>query len=236
MASTRALAALRAPRIALMSGSIRDGSFNTQLIHVAKDVAQGLGAETTLIDLAHYPLPVYHQDDESSSSNQGLPQAAVDLKAQLAAADAWIVASPEYNGFLTPLLLNAYTWCSRGDHDGDMYATFRNKLAVILSASPGGLGGMRNHNIHAQLLRNLGVQVLPQSVAIGRAFAAFQKSSTDVVANSLKDDKHQRQLEGAVQSLFYTARDHANREATCELVRSMTVGEYGDVPVVNNNK
>ena len=49
-----------------------------------------------------------------------------------------------YNGSITPLLLNAFTWASRGDPmGGPMYATFKGKHAVVMGASPGALGGLR---------------------------------------------------------------------------------------------
>ena len=191
------LSKLRNPRIALLSGSTRVGSFNTHLIVAAEQVAQAAGAETNVISLQDFPLPVYNQDDEAVS---GLPQAAKDLKEALGKADAWVVASPEYNGFPSPLLLNAYTWCSRGD-DETMYTTLRGKTACLLSASPGGLGGMRNHNPHRQILTNLGVHVLPDAVAIGGAFKAFDESGR------LVDDKQQSMLETAIQALFLNSRE-----------------------------
>jgi len=215
--------ALRAPRFALISGSLRKGSFNTKLIAAAEKVAKEVGAETQIVEIPA-TLPVYSQDEEAAN---GLPREALELKKRLGDADAWIVASPEYNGFPTPLLLNAYTYCSRGDADGDMYATFRDKLALILSASPGGLGGMRNHNPHRQLLQNLGVNVLASSVAVGGAYNAF-----DDETGELTSEKHRNSLESAVQNLFYVSRDAANRDATCELVKKHleSVGAYGSVP------
>ena len=77
---------IRAPKIALLSGSLRQGSFNTQLIGAAKNVADQLGAETRLINLADYDLPMYNQDTEASS---GIPESAFALKAALGETDAW---------------------------------------------------------------------------------------------------------------------------------------------------
>lgn len=196
---------------------------NTKLAKTAEKFVRGLGADARFVDLGSYDLPVYNQDTESS---RGIPTAAVELKSALAASDGWIVASPEYNGFVTPLLLNAFTWCSRGDPPGaPMYATFQRKTAVVLSASPGAMGGMRSLNPGRQLLQNLGVNVLPGSVAVGGAFDAFDQSG------DLVNEKHRTMLEGAVESLFYLTRDEANREATCQVVRAHSVGEYGAVDV-----
>ncbi|CAJ1954736.1 unnamed protein product [Cylindrotheca closterium] len=215
-------AQFRKPVIALMSGSTREGSVNTQLIYAAEIVAKGLGAETKVLDLGNYDMPVYNQDFEATS---GLPKAAQQLKAELESADGWIVASPEYNGFVTPLLVNALTWCSRGDPDGEMYATFKGKSAVVLSASPGAMGGMRSLNPNRELLTNLGVSVLPDSVAVGGAFGAFDDSGT------LSNDKQKAMLQAAVEKLYYQGRDVANREATCNMIKTHLVGQYGEAGV-----
>mmetsp|Transcript_22254 Transcript_22254/g.39989 ORF Transcript_22254/g.39989 Transcript_22254/m.39989 type:complete len:114 (+) Transcript_22254:346-687(+) len=110
-----------------------------------------------------------------------------------------------------------------------MYATFQHKSVIVVSASPGVLGGMRGLGPNRQLLQNLGVNVLPQSVTIGGAFQAFEEKSGDLV-----DPKQHAMLQGAVNALFLVTRDVANREATCELVkglREQQVGEYGSVSV-----
>ena len=216
---------LRAPRIALFSGSARKGSFNTKLVDATHTHLQALGAEARILDLSSYELPLYHQDLEASS---GLPEAALSLKGTLQEADAWVVASPEYNGFPSPLLINAYTWMSRGDKPEDgMYATFRNKLALVMGASPGAMGGLRAIQPHHQLLSNLGVTVLPQTVAIGGAMKAFQDD------HSLVDPKQDTILQSAVQNLFESARDVANRDSMCELVKqhghTESAGDYGAV-------
>lgn len=183
-------------------------------------MAANLGAETSIVNLSDYNLPVYHQDLEVDGK---IPKAAVDLKAALGQADAWIISSPEYNGFISPLLLNVYTWCSRGDQAGAMYATFSGKSATVLSSSPGAMGGLRTLNPHREILTNLGVNVLPQSVAIGAAFKAFDEEG------NLVDAKQNGMLQAAVEVLFRQARDQANREATCALVEKVIAGEYGAV-------
>jgi chromate reductase len=224
---------IRAPVLAIFSGSARAGSVNTKLAKAAERLVQntelGFGATTKFLDLALYDLPLYNPDVEA---NQGMPIGAMKLKEDLASTDGWIVCSPEYNGFVTPLLLNSFTWCSRGDApEAGMYATFRDKTAIVLSASPGAMGGMRSLNPNRQLLTNLGVNVLPHSVAIGGAFQAFDETTGDLL-----DEKQQQMLTGAVHSLFMTTRDSANREVTCKLVEELKlrpVGDYGSVSVAN---
>lgn len=216
----------RAPVLAVFSGSARHGSVNTQLAKATERLAQGLGATTHYLNLASYHLPLY---DPNVEAEQGMPPGVLDLKRDLEAADGWMIASPEYNGFVTPLFLNAMTWCSRGDTTG-MYATFQHKAALVLSASPGAMGGMRSLTPARLLLNNLGVHVLPLSVAIGGAMAAFDEDTGDLV-----DPKQQAMLASAVQALIFQTRDAANRNATCDMIQQLTtttlVGEYGSVSV-----
>lgn len=223
LASTDGGARFRAPVIAVFSGSSREGSVNTRLAKTAEKAADSLGAITKFLDLGSYDLPLYSEDVESSD---GLPSGAMELKSELAGSDGWIVACPEYNGFITPLLLNAVTWCSRGDPAGEMYATFKGKFAIVISASPGAMGGMRSLNPCRQLLQNLGVNVLPVSVAVGGAFKAFDESTGDLI-----NEKQKAMLDSAVNSLFFLARDEANRDASCQLIEAHLVGQYGSVDV-----
>lgn len=218
--------AIKAPSVAFLSGSTRSGSFNTSLIIAAERIASNLGASTNIIDLSSYNLPLYNQDLEASG---GMPPAAVELKSVLADQDAWVISTPEYNGFPTPLLVNTFTWLSRGDPQGQMYATFANKSAIVLSASPGAMGGMRAINPTRTLLTNLGVNVLAPSAAVGGAFKAFDEEG------NLTDERQKRMVEAAMTSLFHTARDAANREAACQLIKEHLtgVGEYGEISVPN---
>lgn len=214
-------AELRAPRIGLISGSSRDGSLNTKLVAAAGIVAKGQGAEVETIAIDK--LPMYSQDVEEA----GFPEAATLLKEKLANVDGIIVAGPEYNGFATPLFVNSVSWASRGDPNGHMYASFKGKVASVISTSPGPMGGMRSHNMYARLLQNVGVNCLPTSVAVGGAFKAFKEDGT------LADAKLAGMLETAVAHLVETAKVIANREVGCKILDALkngeTVGEYGTV-------
>ena len=216
--------AFRAPILAVFSGSSRAGSVNTKLAKAAEKMSVDFGATTKFLDLASYDLPLYNQELESD----GMPDAVMRLKEDLGSADGWIVSSPEYNGFVPPLLLNSMTWASRGDPpEAGMYATFQHKSAIVVSASPGAMGGLRSLGPNRELLTNLGVSVLPQSVAIGGAFQAFEEETGDLV-----DDKQKAMLSGAVHALFLATRDTANRSATCDMIANLEqVGEYGSINV-----
>eukprot|EP00750_Incisomonas_marina_P030475 INCI7519.1.p1 GENE.INCI7519.1~~INCI7519.1.p1 ORF type:complete len:267 (+),score=37.12 INCI7519.1:163-963(+) len=218
--------AFRSPKIGVMAGSTRDGSVNRKLAAFASRVCKGMGAETQFIALEEFDLPIYSEATEAA----GFPNGATELKASLESCDGWIIASPEYNGSITPLLLNAFTWASRGDPmGGPMYATFKGKHAVVMGASPGALGGLRAMSGHRDLLHNLGAIVLPNSVAVGGAFQAFDDDG------ALVNEQQLHMLNAACRALVDAARVEANRPATCDLVqtllRSHVPGEYGTVTV-----
>ncbi|MCH8543109.1 MAG: NAD(P)H-dependent oxidoreductase [Alcanivorax sp.] len=158
------------PRILAFAGSARSASLNKQLASVAADRARRQGAAVTLIDLRDYPAPLYDGDLEEAD---GIPPAIRALKKLFAEHQGLIIASPEYNGFITPLLKNTLDWISRPDGNASGLALFDGKLAVIMAASPGAFGGMRSLLLTRQLLANLGVTVLPNQVSVPRAGQAF---------------------------------------------------------------
>jgi NAD(P)H-dependent FMN reductase len=94
-------------RVLLIPGSARTGSWNLQLAQAAAAVLRELGAEPSVADLRALALPVYDADLEAA---QGVPAGAGTLARQMAGHDAFVVVSPEYNAFPTPLLINTIDW------------------------------------------------------------------------------------------------------------------------------
>lgn len=112
-----------------LSGALRHGATNTLLLRAA--AAHYPKAALTLADLN---LPLYDGDTEAA----GFPAAVQTLHAQIAAADAVIIATPEYNGALSGVLKNALDWVSRiKPHP------WADKPVAIMSAAGGQYGGLR---------------------------------------------------------------------------------------------
>ncbi|MCA9393948.1 MAG: NAD(P)H-dependent oxidoreductase [Candidatus Omnitrophica bacterium] len=159
------------PRILAFAGSAREGSFNKKLVRVAADSAGRAGAEVTVIDLKDYPLPLFDQDFEKQ---HGLPEPAKALKVLFREHHALLIASPEYNSSVTPLMKNTLDWISRVESaDEPPLSAFKGKLALLLSASPGALGGLRGLVHLRAILQNIGVIVLPGQRAVPAAHEAF---------------------------------------------------------------
>lgn len=183
------------PRILVFAGSTRAGSYNKLLARQAAESIERAGGRPTFIDLRDHPMPLYDGDLEAE---QGLPENALVLRRGLAEHDGLLIASPEYNGFITPLLKNTIDWLTR-PHEGESgLDLFAGKLAGVVSASPGGLGGLRSLSLTRQLLTNIGVTVLPDQLAVARAAQAFDDQGR------LGNDKQQQTLDALCQRLVDT--------------------------------
>ena len=181
------------PRILAFAGSTRSGSFNKLLVRTAADAARAAGAAVTVVDLRDLDLPLFDQDLEAA---QGLPSGAKQLKALLRDTDGLLIASPEYNSSITAALKNAIDWASRAESAAEPpLAAFRGKVAALLSASPGGLGGLRGLVHLRAILGNIGVIVLPDQVSISAAHEAFDE------AGGLKDERKAKHVAGLASGL-----------------------------------
>jgi NAD(P)H-dependent FMN reductase len=177
-------------RLLAMPGSARRESFNRRVLAIMIDGARRAGAEVTPFEPREHPLPLYDGDLEAT---EGLPPAAVRLQQLFAAHDGLLLASPEYNGFFTPLVKNTLDWLSRPLPDGSGRAGLvhvRGKPAGIASASPGRLGGIRSLQHTRQYLSNLGFLVVPGQVGVPNAAQAFAEDGT------LHDEQLQASIEG----------------------------------------
>jgi NAD(P)H-dependent FMN reductase len=166
------------PRILAFSGSARKESLNRKFLAHAVQAVREAGGEVTLIDLNDYVLPLYHGDLEEAA---GLPANAAKLIELVTQHAALLIASPEYNSMFTPLLKNTLDWCTRGDTD-----PFGGKVAAVISASPGALGGIRSLQLAQQLLLKLGCHVVPGQVYLPHADKAFDANGALVEPRARK--------------------------------------------------
>ncbi len=174
------------PRILAFAGSARADSYNKRLVKIAADGARAVGAEATLIDLRDYRLPLFDQDLEAAD---GLPDKAHELKEIMLRHDGLLIAAPEYNSSITPLLKNTIDWISRPGDGEKALTAYEGKVAAIMSASPGRLGGLRGLSHLRSILSNIGVLVIPDQVAVSEAHKAFGSDGNIV------DEKTQSSVE-----------------------------------------
>lgn len=180
------------PRILAFSGSARRESLNKKILAAAVAAARDAGGEVTLIDLNDYVLPLYNGDLEDAG---GLPVNATKLIELIASHAGLLIASPEYNSMITPLLKNTLDWCTRGEDD-----PFPGKVAAIVSASPGPFGGVRSQKLAQQLLMHLGCHVVPLQAILPHADKAFDAAGT------LTDARAQKAVQKLAAALVETTR------------------------------
>ncbi|SEB60908.1 NAD(P)H-dependent FMN reductase [Nitratireductor aquibiodomus] len=186
------------PKILVFAGSIRTGAFSGQTADAAmKELAQQ-GAEVTRISLADYPLPIMDQDLEK---DKGIPENAYRLGRLIAAHDGVLIASPEYNASIPPLLKNTIDWVSRISKDGGKpLRPWAGKSIGLCSSSDGNFAGIRGLYHLRAVLMNCKADIITQQCSVARAQDAFDENG------DFRDDRTRGMMEAVCSSLIEHAR------------------------------
>ncbi|MBL8515703.1 MAG: NAD(P)H-dependent oxidoreductase [Betaproteobacteria bacterium] len=151
--------------ILAFAGSNRRESINRKVLNTAVQGARDAGATVTVADLRDFSMPLY---DGDWHAEHGVPPALRELRKLALSANGLLIASPEYNASITPLLKNTLDWLSQ-DVDGESgHAPFAGKVGALLGASNGAFGTIRALPHVSYILANLGVFMLPV-LAVPRA-------------------------------------------------------------------
>jgi chromate reductase len=158
-----------------ISGSLRKGSFNTMALRAAqKLLPQGAAMETAEIG----NLPLYNDDVRAA----GFPPAVQALRDKIAAADALLIVTPEYNYSIPGVLKNAIDWASRPPDQ-----PFNNKAIAIMGASPGMIGTARaQYHLRQCFVFLNGCIVNKPEVMIGAASTRFSEAGELIDENTKK--------------------------------------------------
>jgi chromate reductase, NAD(P)H dehydrogenase (quinone) len=172
-------------KVLAFAGSLRRQSFNRRLIEAARElVPHGMMIQTA--ELA--AVPPYNADVQA----EGDPAPVAALKAQIAAADALLIATPEYNHLLSGVLKNAIDWVSRPLADTPL----RHKPAAIMGASSGPAGTARAQLALRQVLTSVECYVLPgPQVLIANAADRFDSGG------HLTDERARQQVRALLGAL-----------------------------------
>ncbi|RAQ39529.1 NADPH-dependent FMN reductase [Arthrospira sp. O9.13F] len=175
------------PKILAFAGSKREASLHKKLVKIATEGARQAGAEVTFIDFQDLPMPLFDQDLQD---REGLPETVLQFKQLLKTHHGFLIASPEYNSSITPLLKNAIDWASRSEPGEPPLALtcFRGKVAALMATSPGGLGGLRGLFHVRSILESIGVLVIPEQKTLPNGYQIFD---TD---GNLKDEQQQQDV------------------------------------------
>ena len=157
--------ARREVRFLVMGASLGSKSLNNRLAALAARVAEEKGAIVDRASMEEFECPYYDSDLEAES---GPPAGARAFCDRLKRADAWLVASPEYNASMPGTIKNMIDWVSRFRPQ-----PFNGKQALLLSASPSMAGGNRGLWALRIPLEHLGMRVYPDMFSLAQAHQAF---------------------------------------------------------------
>jgi len=132
-----------------ISGSLRRGSFNAALLRAATEVTP---PGTTIEIASIHGIPLYDGDVEA----QGIPDVVAQLKDRIAATDALLLVTPEYNNSVPGVFKNAIDWLSRPS--ADIPRVFGGRKVAIIGASPGRFGTLLSQTAWLPVVRTLGMQ------------------------------------------------------------------------------
>lgn len=172
-------------RILGISGSLRAGSFNTQLLKAASALA---GPDIALEVATLHGIPLYDGDVET----QGIPQSVRALKERVLANDALLLVTPEYNNSIPGVFKNAIDWLSRPP--AEVAVVFGNRAVAVIGASPGGFGSVLAQTAWLPVLKTLGTRHWSGAKLmvshVGQVFDA---------AGAIKDETLRKQVADFVQ-------------------------------------
>jgi chromate reductase len=172
-----------------LCGSLRRDSYNRRLLRAAAAQLPPGVVFDEWIQLAW--VPAYNEDLERESA----PPAAGALRRELAAADAVLIATPEYNASLPGQLKNALDWASRPFPDNAL----RGKPVAVIGASTSLFGAVWAQAEVRKVLMTIGAQVIDEQLPVAQVDAAFDPDG------SLRDRELQARLADIVGALVRAA-------------------------------
>jgi chromate reductase len=172
-----------------ISGSLRRDSHNTNLLRAAAEAA-GPDVELEIHD-GLKAIPPYDEDDDVHPR----PASVARLNEAIAAADAVLFSTPEYNASIPGQLKNAVDWVSRPVATNAL----RNKPVAVVGASTGGFGAVWAQAELRKVLATLGARVIDVELPVPHAHTRFDDGG-------LTDDEIRESLAAAVETLVAEAR------------------------------
>jgi chromate reductase len=175
----------RQVRVLVFAASLRSDSLNEPLAALAAAVVEEHGAIAERAAMADFDCPSYSGDVERDT---GVPAGAQRFRDRLVAADAFIIASPEYNASMPGHLKNAIDWVSRIRPQ-----PFNGRQGMLLSASPSMAGGNRGLWSLRVPLEHLGARLYPDMFSLAQAHRAFDPAGR--IAAPVLQERFERSIE-----------------------------------------
>ncbi|MBR7838456.1 NAD(P)H-dependent oxidoreductase, partial [Actinospica durhamensis] len=177
--------------VLVLCASRRAGSLNGHLAELAARTIEATGLKTRQVNIKEVDTPSYDDDSEHAG---GLPPGAEEFAELLRAANALVIASPEYNASMPGMLKNLIDWVSRLRPQ-----PFNELQTLLMSASPSMSGGNRGLWALRVPLEHLGARVYPDMFSLAQAHTAFGADGR------IADATLQARFEGNVQNFVQLA-------------------------------
>lgn len=162
------------PKILVFAGSVRTGAYSGKTADAAMKELALRGARVSRISLADYPLPIM---DEDLERQKGVPENAGKLARLFSEHDGVLIATPEYNGSIPPLLKNTIDWISRVKTSrSEAVQPFVGKTAAICSSSEGHFAGIRSASHLRAVLSHIQMEVISPQVSVPHGAEAFDEN------------------------------------------------------------
>ena len=159
-------------KLIFLDGSGREGSYNRKLLVAYEDLIRSTGLEfdAAYISPGSHPVPNVSTGGQLPANIAALCDEVRDLAIT---ASGFVIASPEYNGGPTGGLKNLIDWMTKPNSQHPKGNPFDMRPAVLLSASPGALGGIKGLQVMRLIMGHLRALLLPEQVALGNCQQAF---------------------------------------------------------------
>jgi NAD(P)H-dependent FMN reductase len=171
--------------VLIFAASLRRDSLNARLATLAATVVEEQGGVPDRATMDEFECPSYDSDVER---DEGIPANAIRMRERLEAADAYLIASPEYNASMPGYLKNAFEWVSRVRPQ-----PFNGRQGMLVSASPSMAGGNRGLWSLRIPLEHLGSRVYPDMFSLAQAHEAFDPSGR--IGNATLQERFNRTIE-----------------------------------------
>lgn len=150
-------------RLLVFAATLRSDSLNTTLAKLAEKILIKHNCKVDFASMSEFDAPSFNQDEEVN-----FPTGINEFRNRILSNDAFIIASPEYNGSMPGYLKNTIDWASRFRPQ-----PFNEKHALIMSASPSMAGGNKGLWQLRMPLEHLGTDVFPSMFSLAMAHKAF---------------------------------------------------------------
>ena len=198
-------------KVLVLAASLRAESLNLKLAKIAAQIAEKHGATVDMASMRDFDVPLYDGDAETAN---GIPKGAEELRRRMLESDAFIIASPEYNGSMPGILKNLLDWTSRFRPQ-----PFDGRHGLLISASPSLVGGNRGLWALRVPLEHMGTRIFPDMFSLSMAHKAFN-------GDDLAEPNLRTRLENTVQAFLSLAE--AARHYPC--IKKAWVEFLGEPP------